>query len=350
MRKNREQLREHLTEVLFDAVGPKIKPPVGIILGSALEVADLAENLDDVDTVCFQLDVFQAQRLDNELAARAIDALVVTYPDLWDFPQQVPTLLYPVPERGERHLKIDMIEQAYHTLAPHGILGVLSPYEKDQFFPQALKKVFGKVHAPMGGNNSVLWCQRGADRPRRRHEIAFQVRIDENRSARFLSRPGVFSYGKFDDGARALLEVSQIEPGARILDLGCGIGTNGILAALRRGPDGFTGFLDSNARAAALAELNAAAHDIGPFEVQISPTGGDFPEHSFDVVLANPPYYAQNTIAQRFIEQSKHYLSPQGVLYLVTKQTAAVAELLAENFSTIEAFERRGYTVFRARA
>ena len=69
------------------------------------------------------------------------------------------TLLYPVAYGGERSLKLDMIEQGCHVLKPHGTFIVLSPYDVDDFFAPALKKVFGKVHVPMEGNNSVFWLQ-----------------------------------------------------------------------------------------------------------------------------------------------------------------------------------------------
>src|SRR5436309_2476831 len=88
-----------------------------------------------------------------------------------------------------------------------------------------LRPPFGMVHMAMTTHNDVLWCQRAGDRPRRRHEIVFQVRVDEATSYRFTSRPGVFSYGKFDDGARALVETMEVHEGDRILDIGCGVGT-----------------------------------------------------------------------------------------------------------------------------
>ena len=155
----------------------------------------------------------------------------MTAPDLWDLPETFGSLLYPVAEGGERILKLDMLEQAYHVLQSHGQLVVLSPYEKDQYFPGALKKIYGLVHAPAAGGGALLWCQRQDDRPRRRHELTFQVNSGDGPSLRFLSRPGVFSYGRFDEGARALMEAVQVEPGAHIVDIGCGCGTNGIIAA-----------------------------------------------------------------------------------------------------------------------
>ena len=57
---------------------------------------------------------------------------------------------------------------------------LLSPYRKDDFFPPLLKKVFGRVHAPTMEGGTLFWCRREGERPRRRHEIMFQVRLDED--------------------------------------------------------------------------------------------------------------------------------------------------------------------------
>ena len=324
----------------------KLRPPIGIVLGSPSDVVDLATAPPDGDTVCFQMDLFQAARVKQELASRGTLARVHTTADLWDLPAPVQTLIYPVPRGGERALKLDMIEQAYHALMPHGTLLVLSPYERDEIFPHALKKVFGKVHSPMGTGNAVFWCQREGERPRRRHEIAFHVRVDDNTSYRFVSRPGVFSYGRFDDGARALVEMMEVKEGDRVLDIGCGIGTNGILAARRSGPAGSTTFVDSNLRALALAELNARSLGVTRFETIASATLHELPENAFDVVLANPPYYAQLSIAQLFIESACAALKPGGRLFMVTRQPDGVYPIVEHAFGQPEMFERRGYIIF----
>lgn len=325
----------------------RLRPPFGIILGTPGEAMQLAESLPEGPVVCYQMDLYPAGRL-RELAALARPVTVHAAADLWDLPAPVQTMLYPVPLGGERALKLDMVEQAYHTLAPHGIFIVLSPYERDDLFPQALKKVFGKVHQPMDTGNAVLWCQREAERPRRRHEMVFQVRVDDTTSYRFTSRPGAFSYGRFDDGARALVEAMEVQPGDRVLDIGCGIGTNGILAARRAGPNGFVTFADSNLRAIALAELNARNIGVPSFETIASESLRELPADCCDVVLANPPYYAPLSIAQLFIERGRHALKRGGRFFLVTKQPDTVYPLVEQAFGQPEMFERRGYIVFQA--
>jgi 16S rRNA (guanine1207-N2)-methyltransferase len=342
--------KKHRSEIfgeLAALLGNRLKPPFGVVLGSPAEVGELLTRLPAGETTCYQLDLHQADRLAQELHGRGVQAQVQTQPDLWDLPAAFQTLLYPVPLGGERALKLDMIEQAFHVLVPGGVFVVLSPYERDQFFPQALKKVFGKVHIPMGADNALFWCQRTGERARRRHEMTFQVRVDETTSYRFVSRPGVFSYGHFDDGARALTETMEIRAGDRILDFGCGVGTNGILAARQAGPDGHVVFLDSNIRAVSLARLNAEALGLPQFDT-IASGNGAVPNGAFDVVLANPPYYAQLSIAQMFIERGYAMLKKGGRFFLVSKMAEQIYQLVLEAFAVEpEIYERRGYFIFR---
>jgi 16S rRNA (guanine1207-N2)-methyltransferase len=329
-------------------VGAKIRPPVCVVLGTPQEVVDLVLALDTSEIACYQMDLYPAEQVRNELAEYGLEARVETAADLWDLPAEFQTVIYLTARGGERHLKIDMVEQSYHVLRPQGHIVVWSPYEADQAFPGWMKKVFGKVHTHAAGGATAFWCQRQEDKPRRRHEVTFQARVGEGPSLRFVSRPGVFSFGRFDDGARALVEVMEAGPGDRVLDIGCGVGTNGIFAAQRTGEGGFTAFVDSNLRAVALAELNARANGLTRFQAIASAHVEGLPARDFDVVLANPPYYAYSSIAQLFIERSRELLKADGRFYLVTRQPDQVGPLVAEAFGPAEPVPRRGYTVLRA--
>src|SRR5438552_2816169 len=101
------------------------------------------------------MDLYQSERLRHELANSGQTTTVVATTDLWDL-APLQTLIYPAAERGERSLKIDMMEQAFHTLRPGGMFAVLSPFERDPFFATALKKVFGRVHAPGAANGRLF--------------------------------------------------------------------------------------------------------------------------------------------------------------------------------------------------
>ncbi len=338
-----------------ELVRTKTRPPVAVVLGSPAEVAHFLEESDAGEAVCYQMDLYQAERLQEELRERELAGRVVATPDLWDLPPEFQTVVYLPARGGERELKIDMVEQAFHVLRPGGLLVVWSSYETDPFFQQLVKKIFGRVHVQAGPArqagpepDTVLWGQREGDRPRRRHEMVFQVRIGGGPSCRFLSRPGTFSYGRFDEGARALSEVMEIEPGDRVLDIGCGCGTNGIFAWQQCGPGGFVAFVDSNVRALALAEHNARANGVESFQTVASSRIEGLPERSFDVALANPPYFANSSIARLFVDRSRELLKPEGRFYMVTKQINEMAPLVEQVFGGVEAYVRRGYTILVA--
>jgi 16S rRNA (guanine1207-N2)-methyltransferase len=344
----------------------RLRPPLAVALGSPREAADIVAALSksscltggqkcppdetNLPITCYQMDLYQAESIELELKAQALPGRVVTAADLWDLPAEMQTIVYPAPAGGERALKLDIVEQAYHVLVPGGSLVVVSPYEKDQLFPGLLKKVFGRCHAPAAGRGLVFWAQREGERPRRRHEITFQVRQAGGPSLRFLSRPGTFSYGRFDDGARALVETMVVNPGDRVLDLGCGCGTNGVHAGLRSSPTGWTAFVDSNLRALTLAEFNARASGLERFEVVASARAQGLADRTFDVALANPPYFAQLSIAQFFVERSRPLLKPGGRLYLVTRQPDQVGPMTAAHFGPVQVVQKRGYTILCARA
>jgi 16S rRNA (guanine1207-N2)-methyltransferase len=339
---------------LLAVARPRLRPPVAVVHGAPRLIADLAAALGLSDTACYQMDLHQADRLRDELRGIGTEAEVLTAPDLWDLPARFNTVLLPSPPRGDRELKRDLVEQAHHVLVPGGRLVVLSPVPKDRFFPAVLKKVYGKVVVEAGRAGTVLWGPRGGDRPRRRHEITFHVRepdghAPEPRSLVFKSRPGVFTYGRMDAGARALIEAAEVRPGDRVVDLGCGTGTVGVLAGLWAEPGGSVTFVDSNLRAAALAEENARANGLTDFRAVAAARLEGLPAGGFDVVLANPPYYAQQGVARLFVEGAKTLLRRGGRLYVVTKQADTVGEIVYEHFGEPALELRRDYAVLVAK-
>lgn len=340
-----------------ESLSMRLRPPCLIALGSPAEVAHLVAHAPaELRPTCWQLDLFQAERLRAVLAEQNLQADVVTTADLWDVTAPAgatgfQTAVFLPARGGERELKIDVVEQAYHVLRPGGLFLVWSSYASDAFFEPQLKKVYGRVHVPPHGGEyetNVLWSAREGERQRRRHEVTFQVKIGDGPSCRFVSRPGTFSYGKFDLGARALCEVMEVEAGDRVLDLGCGVGTNGVFASQRTGEGGYVAFVDSNVRAVALSSLNAASNGVKHFETFATTAVEGPAEDSFDVVLANPPYFANSTVAHLFIRRARAMLTPQGRFFLVTRQPGEVGEVLLETFDEAEAVMHRGYTILCA--
>jgi 16S rRNA (guanine1207-N2)-methyltransferase len=333
---------------LLETARARIHSPVAIVLGAPRLAATLAGAINQPGTVCYQMDLFQTDRLREELSAANIDAEVRSSADLWDLPPEFATVVFPAPARSERELKIDLVEQAFHVLRPKGRLIVLSTVESDTLFPKQLKKVFGRSSVTSTDGGTVIWATRDGDQPRRRHELMVQARVAGEESIRFLTRPGVFTYGKLDEGARALMEVAEFEPDETVLDLGCGAGANGLIAGRRVGPGGRVTFIDSNLRATALATENAKAVGLENFDVVADPNPENLPANRYDVVLTNPPYYAQQEIAQRFLDAARRVLKPGGRCYLVTRQLDLVEPRVTAVFGESAIFENRGYYVLVA--
>jgi 16S rRNA (guanine1207-N2)-methyltransferase len=334
---------------LLERAAARIQAPVLIVLGAPLLITELVRRLPFPKITCYQMDLFQAEKLRSELDAAGLKAEVKTAPDLWDLPAEYQTVLFPSPPRGERELKLDMVEQGFHVLQPKGTFIVLSPVVHDQLFPNVMKRIFGKSAPVHSDDGTVIWSIRDKERERRRHEVIVQAKIDEGESLRFLTRPGVFAYGQMDQGSRALLAAAEINPGDRVLDLGCGAGPVGLAAARKAGAEGQITFVDSNVRAVALAELNARAAGVTKFQAVASIRLETIGPESFDVILTNPPYYASQSIAQMFIRRSHELLRPGGRLYLVTKQLEQMEVMVREAFGDPELFESRGYIILAAR-
>ena len=248
---------KQITE-LFAAVSQRVKPPVCIALGPPWVVANLVKALGAAEVVCYQMDLHQAGRVGECLAEVGAAAEVIAKPDLWDLEPRFETVIFPASAQADRELKIDVIEQAYHVLKPGGLLLSLSEHERDNQFAKWHKKVFGKCGAtPSSEHGMAFWSTKTDEGKRRRHEIKFHAKLPDGPPLEFVSRPGTFSYGRFDNGSRAMIEVAEVHEGDAILDLGCGNGAVGCLLGTKAGPMASVTFIDSSLRAIALADGNS---------------------------------------------------------------------------------------------
>jgi 23S rRNA (guanine1835-N2)-methyltransferase len=342
---------KHITD-LFATVAHRVKPPVLVALGPPWPVANLVKTLGlpEAEVACVQLDLHQTTRVRECLAEVGAAAEVTAVADVWDLPPKFNTVIFPASSHADRELKLDVVEQGYHVLAPGGLFLTLSEYEKDSQFAKWHKKVFGKCgETPASENGMAFWSTRPAeDIKRRRHEVTFHAKIGEGPSLHFVSRPGTFSYGRFDHGSRAMLEVAEVREGDQILDLGCGSGAVGCLAGAMAGPTGGVTFTDSSLRAVALAELNAKANNTPNPKFLLATRLEGLAPDSFDVILANPPYYAKSEITRLFIEGTRDLLKPGGRYYLVTKMPTAVMPMIFEIYGDCTVIENRGYSVVAA--
>lgn len=175
----------------------------------------------------------------------------------------------------------------------------------------------------------------------------FTVTIKE-KTLSFTTTNKVFSPAGLDKGTAAMLSLVSFEPEDRVLDLGCGYGPVGILAASLLSPEQVT-MCDNSCIALLLSEQNAKAN--GVFEgltIRKSDGLSAIEERNFTKILSNPPYHTDFSVAKGFIEQGYKHLLPGGMLYMVTKRKEWYKNKIISVFGGVHIKEIDGYFIFSA--
>lgn len=167
---------------------------------------------------------------------------------------------------------------------------------------------------------------------------------------KFWTDRGVFSRGHTDTGSAELIEAMDVSGAQRILDLGCGYGVIGIVAA-KLAPQAHVVMTDPNERAVKLAEQNLSTNQVDNAEVRVGEGFTPVADERFDVILTNPPIRAGNAVVFALIADAAAHMEPGGRLYLVarTKQGAkTLAKEMARHFAEVEQVgQGSGFRVYR---
>ncbi|UAW99062.1 methyltransferase [Halopseudomonas nanhaiensis] len=155
-----------------------------------------------------------------------------------------------------------------------------------------------------------------------------------------VNLPGVFSRERLDIGTRALLpHIPADETVQHIIDLGCGNGALGIVAALRNRQASVT-FIDESYAAVASAERNTATAGLDQARFVIADGLSEAAPRSADLILCNPPFHQQQVvgdeIAQRLFRQSHRALAPGGRLIIVGNRHLGYHVALKRLFGNVE--------------
>lgn len=139
----------------------------------------------------------------------------------------------------------------------------------------------------------------------------------------FYTASGVFSKSKVDRGTELLANSMQISKGAKVLDMGCGIGILGIVAAKVFNAD--VTMVDINERALDLAKRNVKLNNIKA-EVRKSNLYENV-AGKFDAIITNPPQKAGKKVCHAIIYQAMHHLNQDGTLQLVARHNKGGRDL-----------------------
>lgn len=136
-----------------------------------------------------------------------------------------------------------------------------------------------------------------------------------------INHAGIFCADRVDIGTRFLLRNLPSSVGReRIVDLGCGNGIVGLIAALDN-PQAEVSFVDESYQAVASARATFEANAAGDAQFLVGDGMSDFEPGSVDLVLNNPPFHTHRAVtdgtAWRMFTGSRTALRRGGELWVV---------------------------------
>ena len=165
----------------------------------------------------------------------------------------------------------------------------------------------------------------------------------------FITSQGVFSSKRVDNGTRLLTESMILPDSGKLLDMGCGIGILGIVAARER-PDLEVTMTDINQRAVELTRLNAKRNKVTNISVHEGFLYEPLGDTLFDTIVSNPPISAgMRKVVFPLIEGAKERLVGGGTLQLVIQSKKGgkmLARAMDETFGEHTVLARKsGYRI-----
>jgi 16S rRNA (guanine1207-N2)-methyltransferase len=157
-----------------------------------------------------------------------------------------------------------------------------------------------------------------------------------NAEVTIVGKPGVWAWDHLDPGTAALLEVVDVNPQDAVLDLGCGTGVIGAVAA-HLASQGQVTLVDCNVAAVACAERTLVANNITNADVRLADSVDGLAPASFDLVLSH--LARGRAVQEALIQGAARVLRPGGRFCCVAHKRAGVKGAIAY---TRELFGRCG--------
>jgi 16S rRNA (guanine1207-N2)-methyltransferase len=159
----------------------------------------------------------------------------------------------------------------------------------------------------------------------------------------FLTSSSVFSKRRVDLGTRILIESMDLPMLGYVLDVGCGYGAVGIVAAVLN-PKLSVIMTDVNMRAVHLARKNVRLNKVSNAEVRYGYFYEPVEGLVFDRVLSNPPVSAGMETVTAIVKEATKVMSKRATLQMVIRSKIGAKVLptvFNETFGNCTVLERR---------
>jgi 16S rRNA G1207 methylase RsmC len=128
----------------------------------------------------------------------------------------------------------------------------------------------------------------------------------------------LFSPSEIDEGTRLLIDNMEISPADMVLDLGCGYGAIGVVAA-SLAPQGHIHMVDKDFIAVQYAQENAELNYLKNTESYLSNGFSHISEgRTFHKILSNLPAKVGKEMLAIFVADAKKHLKIGGKIFVVT--------------------------------
>jgi len=144
-----------------------------------------------------------------------------------------------------------------------------------------------------------------------------------------------------------MLDVIDFPPTGKILDLGCGYGVVGIVAAKHTAPENVF-MSDTDKIAIKYATINAKHNGVPSVNIIQSNAYENIQASGFTIIASNPPYHADFSVPKLFIEKGFNRLAIGGKFYMVTKRRDWYKNKFIAIFGGVRIHEAEGYFIFEA--
>jgi 16S rRNA (guanine1207-N2)-methyltransferase len=247
--------------------------------------------------------------------------------------------------------------QALDVLVPGGRVYLAGGNREGiKSYAALLGDIFGNVSlSKFGGGHRVVTGVKEVGAPSLlagHAEYRYQDVTVHDQVYRMASKPGVFSWERLDDGTRMLLGCLEVSEADQILDLGCGSGIVGAVAA-SMAPTGHAYLVDSDITAVNAARATIKANSLPNATVLTSDIASDIHHLTFDRVATNLPFHvgvgSDHSVALQFIADAHEVLRDNGVLYLVANLFLKYEPYVTKVFGNCETVAKdTRYKVLRA--